>query len=252
MEIRAQVTEFLIARIAALRAQQAQLRSGGQGSASSTKATPLEAEETQVQELDIPEDAPALPDAAEENTAVVSGGYQNITAIRANTMKFLPRFFARRQLSKIFICFPDPHFKARKHKARIVSSALNAEYAFVLRPGGLLYTITDVEEYHKWILEHFGVPIPAETTAPAEPSEQPEKKDEQQQQDGADSDSDDESGQARVKELFERVSDEELAKDECARVMREETEEGRKVARNNGPKFVAVFRRLPDPEWPTS
>jgi tRNA (guanine-N7-)-methyltransferase len=252
MEIRAQVTEFLIARIAALRAQQVQLRSGGQGSASSTKATnPPEAKETQAQEIDIPEDAPALPGAAEENAAIVSGGYQNITAIRANTMKFLPRFFGHHQLSKIFICFPDPHFKARKHKARIVSSSLNAEYAFVLRPGGLLYTITDVEEYHRWILEHFGVPIPeVETTAPAEPSEQSENKDEEQ--DGADSDSDDESGQARVKELFERVSDEELAKDECARVMREETEEGRKVARNNGPKFVAVFRRLPDPEWPTS
>lgn len=252
MEIRAQVTEFLIARIAALRAQQDQLR-GGQSSTKSTRKKQIspEAQETQAQELELPEGAPALPDAAEENTAVVPGGYQNITAIRANTMKFLPRFFAHHQLSKIFICFPDPHFKARKHKARIVSSSLNAEYAFVLKPGGLLYTITDVEEYHKWILEHFGVPIPEEVTVPAESSEQPENKGEQQQDD-ADSDSDDESGQARVKELFERVSDEELAKDECVRVMREETEEGRKVARNNGPKFVAVFRRLPDPEWPTS
>lgn len=255
MEIRAQVAEYLVARIAALRAQQDQLR-GRQGSTSSTKTeqsnkSTSEAE-AEAQEMDLP-DAPAMPGAAQENTAIIPGGYQNISALRANTMKFLPRFFARHQLSKIFICFPDPHFKARKHKQRIVSSSLNAEYAFVLKPGGFLYTITDVEEYHKWILEHFGVPLPEEKNVPAEASGQAENNGEQQQQqDGAGSDSDDESGQARVKELFERVPDDELAKDECVRVMREETEEGKKVARNNGPKFVAVFRRLPDPEWSTS
>ena len=69
--------------------------------------------------------------------------YQNIACIRANTMKFLPNFFRKGQLSRIFLCFPDPHFKARKHKARIVSTTLNSEYAYVLREGGIVYTITD-------------------------------------------------------------------------------------------------------------
>ena len=32
--------------------------------------------------------------------------------------------------------------------------------------------------------------------------------------------------------------------------LREETEEGKKVTRNGGRKFVAVFRRGVDPEWP--
>lgn len=49
------------------------------------------------------------------------GLYQNISVIRANAMKFLPNFFEKGQLAKLFFCFPDPHFKARKHKARIVS-----------------------------------------------------------------------------------------------------------------------------------
>lgn len=49
------------------------------------------------------------------------GQYQNISVIRANAMKFLPNFFEKGQLAKLFFCFPDPHFKARKHKARIVS-----------------------------------------------------------------------------------------------------------------------------------
>ncbi len=123
-------------------------------------------------------------------------------------MKFLPNFFRRAQLSKIFICFPDPHFKTRKHKARIVSATLNAEYAFALRPGGLVYTITDVEALHQWMVAHFA----------AHPA-------------------------------FARVPDDEVEADPCVAVMRAETEEGKKVARNKGLKFVALFRRREDPPW---
>ncbi|KAH8697497.1 methyltransferase-like protein 1 [Talaromyces proteolyticus] len=251
MEIRLQVTEYLQARISALRAQQDRLRKDP----SSSEPIP-EPQPTDTETSDLPEDAPAFPDASSKDAALIPGGYQNISALRANTMKFLPRFFARHQLSKIFICFPDPHFKVRKHKARIVSSALNAEYAYFLKPGGFLYTITDVEQYHRWILDHFGVQQKDDAAAATEKehtagvglSEDNSKPGD----DDVDSESDGESGEARVKELFERVSDEELVKDPCVKVMREETEEGKKVKRNNGPKFVAVFRRLPDPEWSTS
>jgi len=136
--------------------------------------------------------------------------YQNIACLRANTMKFLPNFFCKGQLSKIFLCFPDPHFKARKHKARIVSSTLNSEYAYVMKPGGWIYTITDVEDLHKWMVEHLE----------GHPS-------------------------------FERVSEEEQENDVCVSVMKVETEEGKKVERNKGEKFVACFRRIRDPPWPT-
>ena len=80
--------------------------------------------------------------------------YQNISVIRANSMKFLPNFFARGQLSKMFFLFPDPHFKRKKHKARIISQTLLAEYAYVLRPGGLLYVATDVRELFEWMVRH--------------------------------------------------------------------------------------------------
>jgi tRNA (guanine-N7-)-methyltransferase len=129
-------------------------------------------------------------------------------------MKFLPNYFHKAQLSKIFLCFPDPHFKQRKHKARIVSAQLNAEYAYVVRPGGLVYTITDVEELSQWMIKHF---------------------------DG------DEAGDAR--ELWERVGQEEIDADPCVRVMSQETEEAKKVTRNNGGKYIAVFRRRENPEW---
>ena len=123
-------------------------------------------------------------------------------------MKFLPNFFRKGQLAKIFICFPDPHFKMRKHKARIVSTSLNSEYAYVLRPGGIIYTITDVRDLHDWMVQHFE----------AHPA-------------------------------FERMPEEEQESDVCVGVMRTETEEGKKVERHKGQKFVALFRRLEDPHW---
>lgn len=135
--------------------------------------------------------------------------YQNAACIRANTMKFLPNFFTKHQLSKIFLCFPDPHFKQRKHKARIVSTTLNSEYAYVIRPGGIVYTITDVEDLHQWMVQHFD-----------------------------------------AHRSFERVPEEEQEADPCVKVMRVETEEGKKVGRNQGLKFVALYRRVEDPPWP--
>ncbi|XP_072105962.1 tRNA (guanine-N(7)-)-methyltransferase [Mobula birostris] len=83
------------------------------------------------------------------------GKYQNIACIRSNAMKYLPNFFNKGQLSKMFFLFPDPHFKKTKHKWRIISSTLLAEYAYVLRVGGLVYTITDVQEVHEWMVKHF-------------------------------------------------------------------------------------------------
>jgi len=39
------------------------------------------------------------------------GEYQNISGLRTNSMKFLPNYFQRGQLKKLFFLFPDPHFK---------------------------------------------------------------------------------------------------------------------------------------------
>ncbi|XP_064408596.1 tRNA (guanine-N(7)-)-methyltransferase [Latimeria chalumnae] len=133
------------------------------------------------------------------------GKYQNIACIRSNAMKYLPNYFKKGQLSKMFFLFPDPHFKKTKHKWRIISSMLLAEYAYVLRLGGLVYTITDVDEVHDWMVKHF--------------TEHP---------------------------LFERVSLEELKSDIILDRLGTCTEEGKKVLRNGGKNFTAVFRRVED------
>lgn len=82
------------------------------------------------------------------------GQYENCSVLRSNTMKLMPHFFPKHSLEKIFFCFPDPHFKKKNHSRRIVSESLLSEYAYFLKDGGRLYTITDVEDLHNWHLKH--------------------------------------------------------------------------------------------------
>lgn len=140
------------------------------------------------------------------NNTASKHGFQNINVLRGNAMKFLPNFFEKGQLSKMFFCFPDPHFKQRKHKARIITNTLLSEYAYVLKEGGVVYTITDVKDLHEWMVKHL--------------EEHP---------------------------LFERLSKEWEENNECVKIMRNATEEGKKVERKKGDKFVACFTRLPTP-----
>lgn len=166
MEIHVQVTDYVDQRIKALRVQASQ------------------------------------EDQQEDNP----GAYQNISVIRANAMKFLPNFFHKGQLSKMFFLFPDPHFKKKKHKARIISQQLLGEYAYALQVGGILYVATDVRDLYEWMVKHLD-----------------------------------------MHPLFDRISDEELKADPVSECVLKSTEEGKKVERNNGEKFMAAYRRLAHP-----
>jgi tRNA (guanine-N7-)-methyltransferase len=151
----------------------------------------------------------ALRVTASESSAGIDAiphDYQNVSVVRANAMKFLPNYFSKHSLSALFFLFPDPHFKSRKHKARIISPTLLAEYAFVLRPGGIVYTITDVKDLHEWMKVHL-------TAFP----------------------------------LFEPVDEETLRKEGKGPIIDAvytSTEEGKKVQRNGGDKWLACFRRV--------
>ncbi|KAL5782875.1 hypothetical protein ACOSP7_007904 [Xanthoceras sorbifolium] len=79
------------------------------------------------------------------------GQYQNISVVRTNSMKYIPNYFEKGQLMKMFFLFPDPHFKEKNHRRRVISPHLLDEYAYVLGVGGIIYTITDVEELGDWM-----------------------------------------------------------------------------------------------------
>ncbi|XP_031781602.1 tRNA (guanine-N(7)-)-methyltransferase [Nasonia vitripennis] len=134
------------------------------------------------------------------------GQYGNIACVRTNAMKYLPNYFHKGQLKKMFFLYPDPHFKKAKHKWRIINKCLLAEYAYILAENAIVYTMTDVKDLHEWMVQHL--------------TEHP---------------------------LFERIPEEELITDPIVEKLYESTEEGQKVTRNKGDKFLAVFRRIPDP-----
>ena len=136
------------------------------------------------------------------------GEYQNAACLRSNCMRYLPNFFFKGQIEKMFFCFPDPHFKAKNHRRRIVSHNLLTEYAYFIKPGGRLYTITDVHELHLWHVEKC-TDHPYFERIPDE---------------------------------------EVLRDDPAVQAMIDTTEEGIKVERNNGNKHYAVFRRREESE----
>lgn len=44
----------------------------------------------------------------------------NISVIKTNAMKVLLNYFYKGQISKLFFCFADPHFKKYTHRRRII------------------------------------------------------------------------------------------------------------------------------------
>lgn len=74
--------------------------------------------------------------------------YGNLGVVNMNAMKHLPNYFRRGQLLSMFFLYADPHFQKAKHKRRIINVDLCDTYAYMLRPGGRLYTATDVEDLH--------------------------------------------------------------------------------------------------------
>ncbi|CDS00088.1 probable TRM8-part of complex required for 7-methylguanosine modification [Sporisorium scitamineum] len=229
LEIRVHVTQYVHDKIVALRlaAQQGRLeqaKAAGEASKDGESSTASAQTETEGTSSSTDVVAPSTTsaneteediDEAAANAQLVSsahltpGSYHNVGVLRANGMKFLPNFFTKHQLSKLFFLFPDPHFKSRKHKARIISPTLLAEYAYVLRPGGIVYIITDVKDLYDWMDRHLG----------QHPLFKRLQKD-----------------QGRLKD------------DPCVEAVYTATEEGKKVERNRGDKWFSAFERLPDPE----
>ncbi|KAK8335798.1 hypothetical protein V6Z12_A09G078500 [Gossypium hirsutum] len=131
------------------------------------------------------------------------GQFQNVSVVRTNSMKYFPNYFEKGQLSKMFFLFPDPHFKEKNHRRRVISPHLLDEYAYVLKVGGIIYTITDVEELGEWMKSCL-----------------------------------------QNHPMFEPLSEMELDGDPVVKLLSTATEEGKKVARNGGQTFQAVYRRI--------
>jgi tRNA (guanine-N7-)-methyltransferase len=80
-------------------------------------------------------------------------GISNARAVAGDAMRAFREFLPAESLSAVHVYFPDPWWKKRHRKRRIMNDAFLNEVERTLRPGGLLHFWTDVEEYFRESLE---------------------------------------------------------------------------------------------------
>lgn len=71
-------------------------------------------------------------------------GLPQVKSVFANLSVDLPRLFAPGSVARFFVNFPDPWFKQRQHKRRVVGDELVVELLDLLAPGGEIHVATDI------------------------------------------------------------------------------------------------------------
>lgn len=79
-------------------------------------------------------------------------GVSNIRVLAADVTEVLPRVFARGELDRVQIFFPDPWPKKRHQKRRLIQPGFVALLAERVRPGGELWLATDWQPYAQHML----------------------------------------------------------------------------------------------------
>jgi tRNA (guanine-N7-)-methyltransferase len=78
------------------------------------------------------------------NGEAESRGLAQVTSVFANMSVDLPRLFPEGSVSRFFINFPDPWFKHRQRKRRVVEEALVDQMLPLLAPDGEVHVATDI------------------------------------------------------------------------------------------------------------
>lgn len=71
-------------------------------------------------------------------------GIDNLHCVFANMSVDMPRLFSSGSVRRFFLNFPDPWFKSRQHKRRVIGPALVSEIGRALAPDGELFVQTDI------------------------------------------------------------------------------------------------------------
>lgn len=85
----------------------------------------------------------------------------NARIMHGNAEIFFRDFLPSGEITAVHIYFPDPWWKKRHHKRRIMNESFLQDAARVLRHGGRLHFWTDVQEYYERSLEIIRDRIPA-------------------------------------------------------------------------------------------
>ncbi|RUL86873.1 tRNA (guanosine(46)-N7)-methyltransferase TrmB [Tautonia sociabilis] len=87
---------------------------------------------------------------------VVKAGLRNVRVVAGDAQKFLDEFVPDRSVEVLHVYFPDPWWKKRHRKRRVVNERFVSRAAQVVRLGGELRVMTDVEEYFREIVDVLG------------------------------------------------------------------------------------------------
>lgn len=81
---------------------------------------------------------------ARANKACTAAGLARVHSVFANMSVDMPRLFAPGSVRRFFVNFPDPWWKSRQHKRRVVGAGLVADMTRALAPGGEIFVQTDI------------------------------------------------------------------------------------------------------------
>jgi len=85
--------------------------------------------------------------AADLEARARARGLDNLVVICADGRLLAPRLFAAGSLAAVHLHFPDPWWKRRHQRRRLLDDGMSQLLFGLLRPGGLLDFRTDVEAY---------------------------------------------------------------------------------------------------------
>jgi tRNA (guanine-N7-)-methyltransferase len=94
------------------------------------------------------------------NRACAAAGLDSVRSVFANMSVDMPRLFAPASVRRFHVNFPDPWWKSRQQKRRVVSADLVDEMVRGLAPGGEIFVQTDI----------FDIALEAMATLESEPS----------------------------------------------------------------------------------
>ena len=77
----------------------------------------------------------------------------NALVVRGDGLALFREWFAAASLAAVHVYFPDPWWKKRHKKRRVLNEAFLRDVERTLEPGGRLHFWTDVEEYFQSTLE---------------------------------------------------------------------------------------------------
>jgi tRNA (guanine-N7-)-methyltransferase len=78
------------------------------------------------------------------NRELGRAGVSNVRLVFANMSVDMRRLFASGGVRRFFLNFPDPWFKTRQHKRRVIGAELMEEIHRALAPSGELFVQTDI------------------------------------------------------------------------------------------------------------